>query len=226
MSPESNLSVGKKADFIDLPGMALGLLLQVQFMGIGSSLCRLIGMDPGNYLIIQTPPLIDIASKRHQKNHVIVSYLFYGRVYGFRCTLLAIVKEPYRFALLSYPDVLNNVNLRKHERISCIIGAILRTHDRSHEGTVSDISQGGCRFEFNRSDLHSFPKLNVQEEAIISIQLKEKEESIVFNTIIRAIHADEESMVCGLQFTASGFTETDAESQKKLAEFLLTLQNG
>ena len=195
-------------------------------MGIGSSRSRLIGMDPGNYLIIQTPPLVDIGSKRHEKNHVIVSYLYYGRVYAFRCTLLLLAKEPYRFALLSYPEALENINLRKHERISCIIIAEVRAHDQSYEGIVSDISKGGCSFEFNRSDQRGFPILNVQEELIISLQLKEKGEITVFNTVIRAIHADKESMLCGLQFITSGFGDADAESEKKLAEFLLTLQNG
>jgi c-di-GMP-binding flagellar brake protein YcgR len=226
MFPESSVPVGKKPGFIDLPGMTLGILLRVQFMGIGSSRSRLIGVDPGNYLIIQTPPLVDIASKRHEKNHVIVSYLYYGRVYAFRCTLLLLVKEPYRFALLSYPESLENINLRKHERISCIIVAEVRAHNQSYEGIVSDISMGGCSFEFNRSDQRGFPVLNVQEEIIVSLQLKEKGEFTVFNTVIRAIHTDKESMLCGLQFITSGFGDADVESEKKLAEFLLTLQNG
>jgi c-di-GMP-binding flagellar brake protein YcgR len=226
MSPESTVPVGKIPGFIDLPGISMGILLRVQFMGIGSSRSRLIGMDPGNYLIIQTPPLVDIASKRHEKNHVIISYLFYGRVYAFRCTLLLLVKEPYRFAVLSYPETVENINLRKHERVSCIIVAEVRVHDQSFEGIVSDISKGGCSFEFSRSDQRGFPGLNVQEEMIISLQLKEKGEMTVLNTVIRAIHTDKESMMCGLQFITSGFGEADAESQKKLAEYLLTLQNG
>lgn len=226
MSPESSLPVCKTPDFMDLPGITMGILMRVQFMGIGSSKSRLIGMDPGNYLIIQTPPLVDIASKRHEKNHVIVSYLFYGRVYAFRCTLLLLVKEPYRFAVLSYPEALENINLRKHERIACLIVAEIRVHDQSYEGIVSDISKGGCSFEFSRSDERDFPSLNVKEEIIISLQLIEKGEITVFNTVIRAIRMDKESMMCGLQFITSGFSEADAESEKKLAGYLLTLQNG
>jgi hypothetical protein len=226
MSSESSLPVGKKTDFIDQPGMTLGILLRVQFMGIGSSRSRLIGMDPGNYFIIQPPSLVDIASKRHEKNHVIVSYCSMGGSMPFAAPCCWLVKEPYRFAVLSYPEALENINLRKHERISCIIVAEIRVHDQPHEGIVSNISKGGCSFEFNRSDQQGFPSLNVQEEIIISLQLKEKGEITVFNTVIRAIHTDKESMVCGLQFTTSGFSETDAESEKKLAEYLLTLQNG
>jgi len=225
MSPESSLAIGKKPRFIELPGITFGNLLQVQFLGIGSSRSRLIGMDPGNYLIIQTPALVDIASKRHEKNHIIVSYLHYGQVYAFRCTLLLLVKEPYRFAVLSYPEALENINLRKHERISCIIDAEVRVRDQSYEGIVSDVSKGGCSFEFNRSDQRSFPILQIQQEMIISMQLQEKAEATVFNTVVRAIRTDKESMVCGLQFTVSGFSEADAEAEKKLAEFLLTLPN-
>jgi CheY-like chemotaxis protein len=38
------------------------------------------------------------------------------------------------------------------------------------------------------------------------LQLQEKGEATVFNTVVRAIRTDKESMVCGLQFTVSGFT--------------------
>lgn len=226
MSPESKVPVRKKPDFIDLPGMTLGILLRIQFMGIGTSRSRLIGMDPGHYIMIQTPPLVDIASKRHEKNHVIVSYLFYGRVYAFRCTLLLLVKEPYRFAVLSYPKALENINLRKHERISCILVADVRVDDQSYEGIVLDISKGGCSFEFNRSDQRGFPRPNVHAGIIISLQLKEKGEITAFNAVIRAIHTDKESMVCALQFTPSGVSDRDAETEKKLAEYLLSLQKG
>lgn len=225
MSPDSSIPVRKKTDFLDLPGMTIGMLLRVQFKGIGSSRSRLIGMDPGHFLIIQTPSLVDIGSKRHEKNHVTVSYLFYGRVYAFRCTLLLIVKEPYRFAILSYPEALDNINLRKHERISCIIDAEIRVQEETYEGVVSDISKGGCSFEFSRSDQRGFPSLNVQDGMIISMRLNDTGEITVLNTIIRAIHADKESMLCGLQFTISGFGETDAESENALAKYLSTLQN-
>ena len=217
---------GKKTDFIELPGMTLGMLLRVQITGIGSFRSRLIGMDPGKTLLIQPPSFADIGTKRNEKNHIVVSYLHYGRVYGFRCTLLLVVREPYRFAVLSYPEALENINLRKHERISCLIAAAVRVNEQSYEGVVSDISKGGCSFEFNGLDERGFPFFKIQEEMIISLQLKENEEIAVFNTIIRAIRTDKESMVCGLQFHGSGFTEADAKAAKQLADFLATLQSG
>jgi c-di-GMP-binding flagellar brake protein YcgR len=107
-------------------------------------------MDPGHFLIIQTPPLPDIASKRYEKNHLVISYLFSGRVYAFSCTLLGLVKELYRFLNLSYPEAIETISLRKYERISCIIATEVSVKGQAYRGIVSDISKGGCSFEFAR----------------------------------------------------------------------------
>lgn len=219
-----SVSVGKKSDHLDLPGMTLGMMLRVQITGIGSFQSRLLGMEQGKFVLIQPPSFVDICTKRNEKNHFVISYLYLGRVYGFRCTLLQLVREPYRFAILSYPEVLDNINLRKHERISCLIRAEVRVKEQSYEGVVSDISRGGCSFEFNNLEQRGFPSLRVQEEMIVSMQFIEDEEMAVFNTIIRTIQTDKESMVCGLQFHSSGFAEADADAEKQLADFLATLQ--
>lgn len=225
MSPEGSITDTKKADFITLPGMTMGTLLRIQFEGIGSSRSYLIGMDPGHFLIIQTPPLPDIMSKRYEKNHVVISYLFSGRVYAFRCTLLGLVKELYRFLILSYPEATEVINLRKYERISCIIAAEVSVKGQSYRGIVSDISKGGCSFEFDRPEQKAFPDLKVKEEIVISMRLPEKTEETVFNTVVRMIHVDKQTMTSGLQFIASNFSETDAKPEKNLTEYLLTLNS-
>lgn len=226
MPPESSVTDTKKAEFIDLPGLTMGTLLRVQLEGIGSSRSHLIGMDPGRFLIIQIPTLPDIASKRYEKNHVVVSYFFSGSVCAFRCTLLGLVKEIYRFAILSYPEAKEMINLRKHERISCIIDAEVNVEGQPYRGIVSDISKGGCSFEFDRTEQQAFPDLKIKNEIVISMHLPEKTEETAFNTVIRILRADKEAMMCGLQFIPSAFSETDAESGGILAEYLLTLQNG
>ena len=55
---------------------------------------------------------------------------------------------------------------------------------------------------------------------------EEKLKSTVFNTFIRSIRTDKESMMVGLKFTKSIFPETDAESSKDLEAYVQTLQNG
>jgi len=226
MSQESSITDTQKPDFIYLPGMSIGTSLRVQCEGIGSSLSYMIGMDPGRFLIIQAPNLPDILSKRYAKNHVVISYLFSGSVYAFRCTLLSIVKEVYRFLILSYPEAIEIINLRRHERISCLIAAEVRFKGQVYRGIVSDISKGGCSFEFDRTEKHDFPDLNVQDEIAVSLRLPEKTEETVFNSVVRIVRTDRETMISGLQFIPSVNKETDLASETRLAAYLSTLRNG
>jgi c-di-GMP-binding flagellar brake protein YcgR len=131
-------------------------------------------MEPGKFLIVHTPPIADIGSKLFMKNHGIVRYLSSGNVYAFRCTLLGIVKEPFRMSVLSYPESLENINLRKYERISCILDAAVCHQEKSFEGIVTDLSLGGCSFDFNKSDLTAFPEIKITDEVSVSMQLKQR----------------------------------------------------
>ncbi len=226
MSPESALTAKRTNNIIDIPGIFPGTLLQVQFEGLGASRSRLIGMETGKFLIIRTPPIPDIWSKRYEKNHCIIRYLFSGRVYAFRCTLLGLVKEPYRLSILSYPEAIEELNLRKHERMSCIVAAEVGVEGWLFEGIVSNISEGGCSFEFNRLPVNQdFPQLNIKDEVSIVMHLGDGAETTAFNAILRSIHEDNENMIAGLQFSKFGLIEKNAESEKNLTDFLITLQD-
>jgi hypothetical protein len=225
MTPQGLQPVNKKAEFIDLPGISMGMLLQIQFEGLGASQSRLIGLDYGNFIIIRTPPLACIRSKLFEKNHGIVRYLFSGHVYAFHCTLLSVVTEPCRFSILSYPESVENMNLRKHERIPCIIAAEVSLNGRMNKGIVSNISMGGCSFEFDRSSQREFPDLKVQEEVVIALYLHDEGAATICNAIIRKIDIDQESLTIGLQFTTAESGESIAKSETDLKEYLLTLQN-
>ncbi len=225
MTPTSVPSVSGKSAFTGHPGLSLGTLLQVQFEGLGSSRSRLVGMEPGNFLIILTPPIANLGSKLYQKNHGIVRYLFSGRVYAFRSTLLSIIKERYRLSILTYPTSIENINLRKHERISSLIAAEMRVKGQLHEGIISDISNGGCSFEFNKSDQRAFPELQVLDEVVISMLLKETSNATVFNATVRSVRMDNENMMAGIQFTQSDLKETDEKSAGQLSDYLQAQQN-
>lgn len=224
MTPQGFQPVSKKTDFVDLPGMSMGMLLQIQFEGLGASQSRLVGMDYGNYIIIRTPPLACIRSKLFEKNHGIVRYLFSGHVYAFHCTLLSVVTEPYRFSILSYPESVENMNLRRHERIPCIIAAEVNLKGLANKGIVSNISMGGCSFEFDRSSQREFPDLMVDEQAIIALYLQDQGAATIFNSVIRKVQIDQESMMVGLQFTPPEFKESGVKSETDLRAYLTTLQ--
>lgn len=227
MPPESTLTAKRTNNIIDLPGIFPGTLLQVQFEGLGASRSRLLGMEMGKFLIIRTPPIPDIGSQRYEKNHCIIRYLFSGRVYAFRCTLLGLVKEPYRMSILTYPEAIEELNLRKHERISCIVAAEVCVEGLSYEGIVTDVSQGGCSFEFNSQQVgQDFPQLKIQDEVSIAMHLGDRAETTAFPAVLRSMFNDDKNMIAGLQFAKSGLMEEYAKSEKMLENYLKTLQDG
>jgi len=225
MTSQGLSPVSKKADFINLPGMSMGMLLQIQFEGRRSLQSRLIGLDYNNFIITQTPPMADIGPKLYEKNHGIIRYLFSGHIYAFRCTLLSLINRPYPLSIFSYPEAVETINLRTHERIPCMISAEVNLGGRMSEGIVSNISMGGCSFEMNQTSQREFPDFKIQDEIIIDLKLQEQGEATIYNAIVRAVHMDEERMMVGFQFVSSEFKESDLKSERELREYLLTLQN-
>jgi c-di-GMP-binding flagellar brake protein YcgR len=217
---------GPKENFIGLPGIYLGTLLQLQFEGLGSSRSTLIGMEPGKFLVVNTPPIADIGSKLFMKNHGIVRYLSSGNVYAFRCTLLGIIKEPFRMSILSYPDSIENINLRKYERISCILDATISHQEKSFEGIVTDLSIGGCSFDFNKSDLTAFPEIKITDEVSVSMQLKQKGEIRKMQSVVRSMKKDKDTLSLGLQFVPADNAEEKDRAEKELTAYIETMQEG
>jgi hypothetical protein len=203
------------------PGLILGTTLQLQIQGLGVTLSTLTGMEEGQYILIKTPPFAELATKLHEKNHIIVRYVNGGEVFGFRTTLIAIIREPVRFSILSYPMNVESINLRKHERVNCMVPAGIKLVEGGHyEGIVVDMSIGGCSFEFNTPERGEFPLMKIDEEAALAINIPGNSESAVFNISLRSIKMDNKAMRIGIQFLKSDFAETDAISFGMIKKYI------
>jgi c-di-GMP-binding flagellar brake protein YcgR len=207
------------------PGLTLGTTLQLQIQGLGVALSALTGMEEGQYLLIKTPPFAELATKLHEKNHIIVRYVNTGEVFGFRSTLIGIIREPVRFSILSYPATIESINLRKHERANCMVSAGIKlVEGGNYEGIVVDISMGGCSFEFNTPESGDFPLMKIGEEAVLAIHFPGNTEAAVFNICLRSIKMDNKTMRIGIQFLKSNFVETDAISFQAVKTYIAAIK--
>ncbi len=219
MEPE-RISLPNSGDtYIHLPGLSLGTTLQIKFEGLSAARTSLIGMNAGKFLICETPPLADIRSKLYQKNHTTVRYICSGKVYGFRCTLIELIKNPYRLSILSYPETVEHINLRRHERISSNIVAECIVGSGRYEGIITDISMGGCSFEFKETD-DNLPQLGVNASVLVALHFKETAGPTIYNVVTRTLKMDCNKVVMGLQFSKSELMEQDMASEKDLQDYL------
>ena len=98
--------------------------LLLRFSGFAESYkTTLVGMERGRYLICSAPYVPGIWTVLNAADQTTVRYLCEGVVYGFKCTLLTALDKPFRLLVLSYPENIETVNLRQHQRIPCLIPA-------------------------------------------------------------------------------------------------------
>lgn len=185
------------------PGLIPGTQIQVQLEGLGPSKTSFVGMVEGEFLILKTPPIQELGTKLYEKNHVIVRYFHAGSVYGFRCTLIGLIKEPCRISILSYPETIECLNLRKHERVDCLIKASVHlagVAEESFRGVIYDISLGGCGLKLKQEESRACPKIEIGGKAVLFIEVRDREEPTAFQSLIRRVQQDRQVILLGLEF--------------------------
>ncbi|MDN4502165.1 flagellar brake protein [Alteromonadaceae bacterium BrNp21-10] len=117
---------------------------------------HLIGTKDGHYMVIEQPDSKKYGYIRDQLvdgQPLIVRTICEkttGECLGFRTTVQGISNHPYKLLFISYPDDVQMRELRREKRKGFRIpAAIYLTQNGNHmKGIVTDISAGGCRFEF------------------------------------------------------------------------------
>jgi hypothetical protein len=223
-------------NIVNLPGISLGMILQIQIEGFAMAHSRLVGLSPGEFLIVKTPPMVGkdaslfenrVSDKTkspvrpYEKNHVIIRYFSSGWVYGFRCTLLSLINFPSRLAIVSYPESIEKINLRKYERVPCNVDAEIIIAEKPYAGVVKNISFGGASFEHKNQKDDSFPPLRLQDIIQLAIH-NEHSEAATFSSVVRNIKLDNETMTLGLEFCYSDGENGEAEQAKSFIESLFS----
>jgi c-di-GMP-binding flagellar brake protein YcgR len=202
------------------PGVSLEMPLQTTVEGIGTFRSTLIGAEHGRHLLVKMPHVPDLASKLYQKNHIIVRYLHAGKVYGFRSTLIGMIREPVRLCVISYPEALESHNTRNHERFDCVIPASVKhaadQGGREWKGVIVDMSMGGCRFRTKAGDRPDLARLAMGESLSLSFGLLGEETRHILVAELRSLVQDTEQITMGLLFGA----DVETESQRKALEFI------
>jgi len=134
-------------------GVEWGMQLQLRFSGFAESYkTTLVGMERGRYLICSAPYVPGIWAVLNGPDQTTIRYLCEGVVYGFKCTLLTVLEKPFRLLVLSYPEKIETVNLRQHQRVPCLIPATARMGEAAYNGALLDLSESGCCFVCDASE--------------------------------------------------------------------------
>ena len=163
---------------------------------------RLVGVDPGELLVIRLPAKRWVHEHLYEGNGVTFKTVSTstGQVFGFRCDMIGnCVKPNIILAVTTYPDVVETFGLRKETRISCYLPCRLRGANKETEAVVVDISTSGCRVSV-AGQAASELFLNENEQIRIGMAMLGMEGEQVVHGRIKNISTDGDTLSLGLCF--------------------------
>lgn len=163
---------------------------------------RLLGVDPGELLVIRLPSKRWVHDHLYEGNGITFKTVSTstGQVFGFRSNIIGnCVKPSLILAVTTYPDVVETFGLRKDMRITCYLPCRLFAAGQTSEAVMVDISTGGCRISLASLDMSNF-FLALDDQVQIGMALLGMVGEQIIQGRIKNIGTDGEITSLGLSF--------------------------
>ncbi len=180
--------------------IALGNELNMQIEGMEEKFKSvLIGIEAPNYLIVRMQIPSRFRNQIDEGTSFLVRYVYLGNLYGFKSKSMGSIESPYKLTFLSYPDTIESLDIRKAQRVSCFIPAVLKLDKTEYRGLIMEISKSGTRFSVNANkDIVYSVKIN--DPVKVTFPLLGFEGSHDFKGEIKSINRDSAGLSFGIQF--------------------------
>ena len=202
-------------------GLTAGSPIFLEVEGLKLKLTSvLIGLAPSRFILVAVPKQTEVLPKTlypflYPGNHITCYSMLPGTATAFKCHIIRFVMSPFPLLFLSFPESCDCVDVRKHTRIQCLFEAVLRSGQDTMKGMITDVSLGGCCFEFSAGESNKHIDIPKQMPVTLeSWQLKAENETAI-NAVVQSITAKSEHECIGLKFD-----ELPGETFKTLESFI------
>jgi c-di-GMP-binding flagellar brake protein YcgR len=108
-----------------------------------------IGSKPKRYFVLEQPKVNGLPVKLDDNSKWSVNFINNGQVFNFNCEVLGCCARPVPLVFMSYPEVVDQANLRNAKRYPVNIPMIIEGAGEPNTGTLAkglvlDLSMGGC----------------------------------------------------------------------------------
>ena len=180
----------------------VGTVMLTTFAKSSSPLKALfVGMEPGGYMILRYPAGAPVNDYFYEGARLVIKFVHGGKVYGFQAAVKGYIFKPgLILCVISYPDAVETIPLRKEERIEFFAPAELEAGMEKVDGFILDISPGGCRFAFQTQNEAPPFDLEKIKQASISFQMVGREGVCSFLCHIKKATVEASCVSLVLQF--------------------------
>lgn len=121
-------------------------------------ICILVGYSKDRFILVTTPSSEHLFSARpalFADCRVNVRYIEDGRAIGFQSRLMKSTEEPARLLFLSYPEKIEDHELRANKRAACSLPAELSIEGEACSALIIDINKDGLRLHVKGNEKFS-----------------------------------------------------------------------
>lgn len=169
-------------------------------------ICR--GVHPDRYFMTQAPVANGIENKLIPGTQAVVRFVDSGMVCGFKTNIQQFITRPYRLIFFDYPDSIEMMNLRTSKRVAVSLKGAIQWEGQTFDGSIRDLSCGGCFFVLKFRQDSLFNNLDVGSELTISFSTLDEKPSIELKCKVVRVIKDGDDLKMGLSF--------DGEHQESL----------
>lgn len=182
---------------------------------------KLIGLEHSKFMILSVATMSSSDQKDLfvQGKTVVARYIHEGSALGFETTIMGLSLTPLRLLFLNYPEKMEDMNLRKHQRRDCYLPAELMVGDKTAGGFILDISMGGSCFTCKSLLIFEVDDMEIGKKATLKVGIPGVEGKLSLEGLIRNIRTGAEGCFFGLQFAA-----LTPDVQQRLRTYLEEMQ--
>ena len=183
---------------IDIP---VGTRLNLNFLNQKETFsAEMIGFSIYEYLIMQLPQIPGLRARLIPNETIAVRYIDRGTVFGFVSEVMSSIIRPGFLLFCSYPSSVEQIELRRHQRLNCLLPAIAHTPQGEFHCILQDLSHGGAKLVFKTKTSDAVRQIEADTPITVDFTLFMSKCEVPVPSVVRSVTVDGLKVILGIQF--------------------------
>ncbi len=183
---------------IDIP---IGTRMTMNFINQKESYpVEMLGYSLYEYLIFKLPRLPALRSRLIGHEAITMRYMHEGTVFGFMTETMAAIVRPGFILFCSYPVSVEQLELRRHQRLGCLLPAVVQTSHGEYRCILQDLSHGGAKLVLESKANDGIRQIEAGANVLLDFTLFIGKSEVPVPSVVRSVSVEGVKVYLGVQF--------------------------